>query len=131
MGGSEPGRQQDQDERQAHRDLRYAGRTPADYRSWEPVKGEATRDKTETSAALLDDDFRPTPAGEIWQDLVSRQLRTDQTATTDADGSVDLHGHRGDYAVEVDGRTIARFILARQETLCVKAARTPTPTSSP
>ena len=64
------------------------------------------------NAPLFAEDWTPKAGKATWDRLVLGEWRTDATATTGADGSAEVVGHRGEYAVmvTVDGETIERAV---------------------
>ena len=52
--------------------------------------------------AMIREDWTPKPSWNVWNDLQAR-WRTDETATTGADGTASVRGHHGTYAVDVTG----------------------------
>ena len=56
------------------------------------------------NAAFYRTDWSPRPAGQVWQDLVEKQWRTDEEGVTDARGEWKTRGFHGDYVITAQGR---------------------------
>ena len=66
------------------------------------------------TAKLYDRQWRLTPAGETWLDLISKQWHTETEVTTAADGTAALRGFKGNYVVELDGAASQTVALGSQ-----------------
>ena len=65
---------------------------------WTPYYVPSTTSRGEV---LYGKDFEPLPGLQAWKELVMGEWRTNETATTDSNGTVKIRGHRGKYDVMV------------------------------
>lgn len=62
-------------------------------------------DHWKAPAAMLRTDWSEKPNYKAWRDLIYKDWWTDETVTTDANGTARLRGFKGDYTVTVGGAT--------------------------
>ena len=76
------------------------------------------------AGALLDKDWNPTPAGQVFEKLMT-DWSTDLSAKVDADGKIEFTGFYGDYDISIGGKTIGLTLAkgTRQYSLDISNAQ--------